>query len=56
MPLRISLPGQMLLIHSTSFQVSVGSNWLADPLRQRVDVLHALHVAGEIAEGLALAR
>ena len=29
MPLRMSLPGQMLLTHSTSFQFSVGSNWLA---------------------------
>ena len=28
---------------------------LRGPLRQLVDVLHALHVAGEIAEGLALA-
>ena len=51
----MSLPGQRLLIHSTSFQFSVGSNWLGGPLRQRVDVLHAADVAGEIAEGLALA-
>ena len=29
MPLRISLPGHRLLTHSTSFQFSVGSNWLA---------------------------
>ena len=29
MPLRMSLPGQTLLIHSTSFQLSAGSNWLA---------------------------
>src|ERR1035437_3237582 len=28
---------------------------LADPLGELVDVFHALHVAGEIAEGLALA-
>ena len=26
-----------------------------DPLRQRIDVLHAADVAGEVAEGLALA-
>src|SRR5882762_2035822 len=29
MPLRMSLPGQTLRTHSTSFQLSVGSNWLA---------------------------
>ena len=29
MPLRMSLPGHRLLTHSTSFQFSVGSNWLA---------------------------
>ena len=29
MPLRMSLPGQRLRIHSTSFQLSAGSNWLA---------------------------
>ena len=31
MPLRMSLPGQRLAIHSTSFQFSVGSNWLGGP-------------------------
>src|SRR6516165_5164234 len=28
MPLRMSLPDQMLRTHSTSFQLSAGSNWL----------------------------
>src|SRR5512132_3015460 len=29
MPLRMSLPGHRLRIHSTSFQLNAGSNWLA---------------------------
>ena len=55
MPLRISLPGHRLLTHSTSFQRQRRVELARGPCGQRVDVLHALHVAGEIAEGLALA-
>ena len=43
------------LIQSTSFQFSVGIELAGRPLRERVHVLHAPHVAGEIAEGLPLA-
>src|SRR6185295_4331814 len=37
------------------FPVQRGIELLIRPLRQRCDVLHALHVAGEISEILALA-
>ena len=55
MPLRISLPGQMLRIHSTSFQFSVVSNCVAIQVPQRGDVVGALEVTDQIAEGAALA-
>ena len=51
----MSLPGHRLLIHSTSFQFSAGSNWPEIHCDSDVDVLHALDVAGDVAEGLALA-
>ena len=56
MPLMISLPGQMLRIHSMSFQFSASSNCVRGPFGQRLDVLHAFHMAGQVAEGPALAR
>ena len=55
MPLRISLPGQMPAIHSTSFQLMRRVELLGDPARQILYVLHAADMAGKIAERLALA-
>ena len=56
MPLMISLPGHRLLIHSTSFQVSVGIELGRRSTAPATSTLSiAWHMAGEIAEGLALA-
>ena len=54
MPLMISLPGQMLRIHSTSFQLRA-VEFRRGPFASDLTLLHALYVAGEIAEGPALA-
>ena len=51
----MSLPGHRLLIHSTSFQLSVGSNCSAIHFDSTVTFVHAGIVAGDIAERLALA-
>ena len=55
MPLMISLPGQMLRIHSTSFQFSEVSNCEADPFDSEVMSSVFFTMTGEIAEGAALA-
>ena len=55
MPFRISLPGQMLRIQSMSFQFSEVSNCELIQVRERGDVVGDLEVAGEVAEGAALA-
>ena len=49
----ISLPGQILLDPLDVLPVQRRIELVVGPLRERCDVLHALHVAGEIAEGLA---
>ena len=50
MPLRISLPPQRFLIHSTSSQLSVRVELLGGPVGQRTHVAHALDVADDVAE------
>ena len=54
MPFSTSLPVQIERIHSTSFQLTVGSNWLLRPFGER-DAAEAGQVAVDIGEGPALA-